>query len=361
MMSLLSRIYRFHLLLLLAPVLLGGCESVSYLAQAVQGQSRLLLDGKPIPSLISQPQTPALLRRQLTSVQAILDFAKQELALPGGSSYHDYVALDRKAVVYNVFATPVLSLQPRQWCFPVVGCVLYRGYFALADARHYARGLRKRGDDTYIGGAAAYSTLGWFADPLLSSMLDGSEADLAALLFHELTHRRLFIKGQTQFNESLATLVEREGLRRWLLAHNQSTELTKYQALWQRKKAVLHLIAGYRGKLAALYASKLTRTEKQVEKKRLFADLKRTYQHRFANQVTGLGWWFSGPLNNAALLPVSSYNDMLPAFSHLLKKNKGNFKAFFHNLDRIATADKPLQALQQRSTGYPTEPNVNRP
>ncbi len=346
-MSRLSLIPLLRLLLLSSAALLGGCESLAYLAQAVQGQSQLLLNGKPIPSLIRKQQTPRSLRQQLSAVQAILDFADQKLALPNGGSYRDYVALDRKAVVYNVFATPALSLQPRRWCFPIVGCVLYRGYFALADARRYAKELRRRGDDVYVSGAAAYSTLGWFADPLLSSMLGGTRADLAALLFHELSHRRLFVKGQTRFNESLATLVEREGLRRWLLAHNQAAVLNRYQALWQKKTAVLKLIAGYRGKLATLYASKLSADEQRTEKKRLFTALNETYQSHFGRQPTGLRWWFARPLNNAALLPVSSYNDLLPEFAHLLAMQNGDFRAFFRILDGIAMTRDPPSTLRQ--------------
>jgi len=348
-----SRIHLLHLLLLLASGLLSGCESTAYLAQAIHGQSQLLLDGKPIPELIAQPQTSPALRRQLTRVQEILDFAEQQLALPSGDSYRDYVALDRKAVVYNVFATPTWSLQPRRWCFPIVGCVLYRGYFALADARHYAEKLRRRGDDVYISGAAAYSTLGWFADPLLSSMLGGTPADLAGLLFHELSHRRLFLKGQTQFNESLATLVQRQGLRRWLLAHHQTAVLTHYQTLWRNQAAVLELIADYRNQLATLYAGKLSDNNKRVEKKRLFAALKKAYRDRFGQQPTGLGWWFAGSLNNAALLPVSSYNDLLPEFTRLLAKQNGNFWTFFNILDGMTAATDPLAALRQLS-GSPT-------
>ncbi len=348
-MSLLSRIRLFHLLVLLPAALLGGCESVTYLAQAIHGQSKLLLDGKPILSLIQTPKTPSSLHRQLTTVQSILDFAEQELALPSGDSYRNYVALDRKAVVYNVFATPALSLQPRQWCFPIVGCVLYRGYFSIVDARRFAKVLRERGNDVYVGGAAAYSTLGWLADPLLSTMLGGSQADLAALLFHELTHRRLFVKGQTRFNESLATLVEQEGLRRWLLAHNQAAVLAQYQTLWQNKAAVLQLIAKYRDKLASLYASKESINRKKVEKKHLFAMLKTTYQNGFGDQTTGLRWWFKGTLNNAALLPVSTYNDLLPAFTRLLANQKGNFRAFFRILEKIAATADPVTALRQQT------------
>jgi len=242
-MSTFFRMNLYRFVLLLGVTAMAGCESVAYLAQAVHGQGRLLLNGKPIIKILQQAKTPQPLRRQLTAVQSILDFAEQELALPSGGSYRNYVELNQSAVVYNVFATPALSLQPRQWCFPVVGCVLYRGYFAAADAREYASKLRQDGTDVFIGGAAAYSTLGWFDDPLLSTMLNRSTADLAALLFHELTHRRLYIKGQTQFNESLATLVEHEGLRRWLLAHQQISRLAQYQKLWQRKTAVLQLIA----------------------------------------------------------------------------------------------------------------------
>src|SRR5215831_4608723 len=219
----------------------SGCMSMRYYAQAIHGQYQVLAHRQRIDKLIANPQTPAKLRQQLQLVQELRKFAQADLKLPVGDSYNKYVDVHRKYVVWDVQAAPPYSLQPKTWWYPFLGRLAYRGYFSEKSARDYGDRLTKKGFDVYVDGVEAYSTLGWLKDPLLNTFMDSSESELAELLFHELAHKRLFISGDTDFNEAFATIVGQEGTRRWLRARNEDNALIAYEAELQRDQQFVHL------------------------------------------------------------------------------------------------------------------------
>jgi predicted aminopeptidase len=317
---------------------LAGCGTVGYYSQAVSGHIALLSARVPIEDVIADPATPEEVRERLRVALAAREFATSELGLPDNGSYTRYVQLERSAVVYNVFAAPEFSLQPKTWCFPVAGCVVYRGYFSLERAERSAARYAARGYDTWVGGAAAYSTLGRFEDPLLSTMLYREDARLAALLFHELAHQKLYVKGDSAFNEAFATAVEEEGVRRWLGQAGRDEELAAWQALGQRTLGFEHLLARTRGRLQEIYSSGAPEAEMRVAKADAFARLEREYE---ALKSSWDGWdgydrWFDAPLNNARLIPSATYRRLVPAFRILLHRADGDLEAFYAACKRLA-------------------------
>ena len=323
------------LLLLLLP--LAGCSTVGYYAQAVSGHLSLMAAREPIDEVIDDPATTAVVRERLALAQAAREFAVTELGLPDNGSYTSYVQLDRPAVVYNVFAAPEFSLEPRRWCFPVAGCVVYRGYFARERAERSAARLEAEGWDTWVGGASAYSTLGRFEDPVLSSMLYRDDARLAGLLFHELAHQQLYVEDDSAFNEAFATAVQQEGVRRWLLARGGEEALAAWRQSRRRAEAFQFLLARTRGELQVLYASGATAPELRAGKAEAFARLQREYD---ALKASWGGWagydrWFEAPLNNARLIPSATYRALVPAFRLLLAEQGGDLAAFYAECARI--------------------------
>jgi predicted aminopeptidase len=325
-------------LLLVCCLPLAGCGTAGYYAQAVSGHMSLMSAREPIQEVIDDPDTPEHVRDRLRVALEAREFAVTELGLPDNGSYTRYVQLDRTAVVYNVFAAPEFSLQPKTWCFPVAGCVVYRGYFSEERAQRTASRYAAQGYDTWVGGAAAYSTLGRFEDPLLSSMLYREDARLAGLLFHELAHQKLYVKDDSAFNEAFATAVEEEGVRRWLTQAGRDQELADWQILQQRMHAFEHLIGRTRSRLQELYVSGLAEDEMRAGKAEAFAQLEREYQ---ALKASWDGWagydrWFDAPLNNARLIPSATYRGLVPAFRILLREADGDLEAFYAASRRLA-------------------------
>lgn len=329
------RSLRATLLLVLLP--LAGCSTVGYYAQAVSGHLELMAAREPLDEVIADPATPLAVRDRLELAQAAREFAVTELGLPDNGSYTSYVQLDRPAVVYNVYAAPEFSLEPKRWCFPVAGCVVYRGYFARADAERTAARLAAEGWDTWVGGASAYSTLGRFEDPVLSTMLYRDDARLAGLLFHELAHQQLYVEDDSAFNEAFATAVEEEGVRRWLLARGGEDALAAWQASRRRAEAFQFLLARTRGELQALYASGATEADLRAGKAAAFARLRREYATLKASWDGWDGYdrWFDAPLNNARLIPSATYRGLVPAFRLLLTELDGDLQAFYAEAARI--------------------------
>ncbi len=327
-----------------AALILGvvsGCESIAYYGQAAQGQMSLLLAREPIAERLSQTSIPDAERRKLQLVLDARAFAEQALLLEAGDSYLSYVELERPFVLWNVFAAPEFSTSPLNWCYPIAGCVSYRGYFNETAAQRAAARLTEDGFDVYSGGVDAYSTLGWFADPLTSSVLRRSEHSLAALLFHELAHRRVYLPGDTTFNESFATFVEQEGMRRWLQvrSHNGLQEDVSQQIAAESamQEQFVALVSGYRERLAALYAEPLDPSQMRERKEALQQALRDEYAVlRGQWEYTGYDRWFAGPLNNAQLATVASYNDLVPAFAALLKELGGDLERFYERVARLA-------------------------
>lgn len=339
-------------------VLLGGCANLGYYGQAAHGQLALLWQRTPVERLVDDPAQPAPLRQRLAAARAARDFASQALALPDNASYRHFVALDRPYVVWNLFATEALSLAPRQHCFPIAGCVAYRGYFRESAARAEAARLRLQGLDVQVAGVEAYSTLGWFADPLLSSMLRRDDAQLAALLFHELAHQRLYLPGDTAFSESYASFVERQGLRDWQAAQGLVPRDSPRQQAWRQWRAVL---LETRAHLERLYASDLDVPAKTRAKAEAFSALRTEYRRLRSQAWGGVGHfdaWLARPLNNASLLPFALYERWVEAFAALFDACGGDWAAFHRAAEALAALpaderDARLAALQAKRPAQP--------
>ncbi|MFV1997196.1 MAG: aminopeptidase [Acidiferrobacterales bacterium] len=330
---------RFYpLLLVLLSLLLSGCSTISYYGQAIKGQFQILSQRQPISGLIEDPATSKKLKQRLQTVVKMRAFASSELGLPDNGSYKSYVNLERSHVVWNVFAAPEFSLEPKQWCYPVAGCVNYRGYFAENSARSYASQLQLKGLDTEVAGVSAYSTLGWFSDPLLNTMLSRSDIQLAGTLFHELAHQQLYAKNDTLFNESFAVVVELEGVRRWLRDQKNEIQYRDYLRSMERKRSFIGLVQNTRTKLKRLYAQDSTEMEKRTAKEAILQQLKIDYRQlrKSWGNYRGYDGWFDRKLTNASLVPISSYYDYVPAFQSLLLRNQNNLTAFYQASRKLA-------------------------
>ena len=327
-----------HLAAALLLLLTGGCASLGYYVGAAGGQLELLSAARPVDVLLEDPATDPALAERLRLAREILAFAERELALPVQQSYASYAALGRPFVAWNVFAAPEFSLEPREWCYPLVGCLAYRGYFDAAAAAREADRLRAAGEDVHVAGVVAYSTLGWFDDPLLDTFLFRREDRLAWLLFHELSHRRLFVAGDTLFNESYATAVADAGVRRWLEARGDEALLARAGTEAQRRRAVIDLLLALRDELATLYAEALPDATRRARKARLIADAQQAYAGLRAawGSDPGFDAWIEGGLDNAKLNTVGLYHRLVPAFRALLVQHGGDFTAFHAAVEALA-------------------------
>ncbi|WP_212629513.1 aminopeptidase [Pseudomonas sp. KB-10] len=311
----------------LLALLLGGCSTVDYYAHLGQGQWQLLQARKPVERMLQDPATDPDLARRLALSQQARDFASTQLQLPENRSYRLYADLERPFVVWNVFATPEFSLEPELHCFPIAGCVAYRGYYQQGRARGAAALLRQQGLDTYIGGVEAYSTLGWFDDPLLSTMLRWSDERFIAVIFHELAHQQYYLPGDTAFNESFATFVEREGLRQWHAARGETPPASDDR----QRQQFIELVLASRERLKQLYASELPEQAMRAAKQAEFERLRHDYR-AMRQQWGGQGRydaWIEGPLNNAKLLPFGLYDQWVPAFAALFEEQGRDWRAFY--------------------------------
>ena len=334
---------------------LTGCQTIQYYGQAISGQHRILQSRQPISEVTADPNSSEILRQQLTFIMDVRAFAEDELQLPVANNYLTYVDLKRPYVAWNVVAAPEFSMVPKTWCYPFVGCAAYRGYFAEADANQYASSLKKQGFDVHVGGVTAYSTLGWFDDPVLSTFFRRSKASAAALMFHEVAHQVLYAPDDTTFNESFATFVEQEGLRRWQQAPGNSAIYIEYLKNYRRQQQFVRLVFEHRRQLEILYQTDLTPLQKRTKKASIFADMRNEFRHLKTTQ-TGLeayDAWMSQPLNNAKIGGVVAYHDFVPAFSVILADNNGDLTRFYETCRRLAQKKKDerhriLRAAMQR-------------
>ena len=264
--------------------------------------------------------------------------AVAELALPDNRSYRTVVPTPDEGVVWSVVATPRYSLEPRAWCFPIAGCTSYRGYFDRAAADAYAGGLGAEGLDVTVDPVPAYSTLGWFDDPLPGGLLRWPDHDVAAIVFHELAHQRFYLKGDSAFNEAFATAVAEEGVARWLVRRGDPSAVEAWHSTQQRRLEFIGLLLEIRAGLAALYASGRPEAEMQAGKVHLFDELRRRYADLEASWdgAPGFGHWMARPLNNARLAAVATYREQLPAFRTLLQCVGGDLPAFYEAVERLA-------------------------
>jgi predicted aminopeptidase len=329
----------------------SGC----YLLQAATGQMELTSKRRPITKILADAKTPEQLRTRLEYVSAARTFASEELGLPDNDSYRSYADLGRPFVVWNVFATDEFSVQPRRWCFPVAGCVVYRGYFEEDNAQTYARRLRLRGLDTAVGGVSAYSTLGHFKDPVLNTMMGWSDVQLASTLFHELAHQVVYVAGDSEFNEAFATVVEEAGLQRWLAARGRLEDLTAWNDQRQRNAQFIGLLLSTREQLDQLYRSDRPEQEKRDRKQYQFGLLKLQYAElkKKWNGYRGYDWWFSRTLNNAHLVSAATYYGCVPGLRRVLQSVGGDLPSFYakaHELSKESTEKRAAAVCQDEST-----------
>jgi predicted aminopeptidase len=336
--SSISATIRASLVVGLVAISSGGC----YLLQSVQGHLSLMSKREPIAQVQGSASTPQALRSQLKAVTAIRDFASHDLGLPDNGSYRSYADVGRAYVVWNVVAAPEFSVDAKEWCYPIVGCVAYRGYFNEKRARGFAARLRGQGLDVTVGGVAAYSTLGHFNDPVLNTMMSWNDVELAAIIFHELTHQFLYVPNDSSFNEALATTVEEEGVRRWLRAQGRDGDLADRLVQQDHYAAVISLLSTTRAQLRAIYGSGLAPELMRQKKRAAFASL----QSSFALLKAGWGGhapfesWFAGDLNNAHLASVATYFTCVPGFERELAAVGGDLTAFYARVREIAKLDQ---------------------
>lgn len=376
---------------------LCSCSTLRFYSQAARGQMEMLRKAKPVTKVMADPKSKPLLKQKLTTVDDILDFAEKELHLPAKGQYRRYANLGRRHAVWVVFAAPEFSVEPKTWSYPLLGKLAYRGFFQEALANAEADKLRAQGYDVYVAGVDAYSTLGFFRDPLLNTFIGRSDADLAELIFHELTHQRLYLSGDTDFNEAFATAVGQEGARRWLRARGRLKELAQYEKEMRVERKFIKLVLETREELKGIYApppivrghragdGRGLRTIRGDSIDSLF-DLptdssERKYQgivtwrsglldkknqafSRLKQRALALDArhggsmkierWFKKPLNNARLATVSSYYEMLPGFEALLKQRGGDLEQFMADIGamrRLKHDDRRqriMQAIPQR-------------
>ena len=322
----------------------SGCSTVGYYAQSVAGHLNLVEASKPVSQWLDDPATTPALRQRLVLSQQIRDFAVRELGEPDNASYRRYADLGRSAAIWNVVAAPELSLEPKTWCFAVVGCVGYRGYYDEAHARSLADELRAQGFDVAVYPVPAYSTLGrlptggWLADPLLNTFIDYPEGELARLVFHELAHQIAFAPGDTVFNESFASAVEKIGVERWL-AERAAPEARAQSARAQTRRVDFQaLTSAYRARFAALYASSASEAEKRAGKATLLAGLRADYAAMKSTRWSGYAGydeWFARA-NNAAFGVLASYTALVPSFERLFDREGRDFARFYAEVRRIA-------------------------
>lgn len=342
---------------------MSGCAQMGYYAQAVRGQMSLLSEAKPIDRWLSDPEVKDDLKVRLKRVREIRQFAANELGLPDNGSYKNFADIKRAFVMWNVVATPELSLTPEQWCFPVAGCVDYRGYYDKEAAQTFASGLRAQGMDVRVTGVPAYSTLGWFNDPVLSTFIHYPEAELARLVFHELAHQVAYAAGDSSFNESFATAVEELGVERWLATQGDDGLREHYRSFRQRRQGFLALLDTYRERLAAAYEQPVSAEEKRRRKAELMASL----QHDYAalklqwGGYAGYDRWFNEPVSNAHFALIATYHDLVPAFKALMAEKK-TLPAFYQavrSLSRMSISQRRdklerYKQLAQQTDSHPS-------
>ena len=318
--------------------LLAGCSTVGYYSQIVSGHMRIVLGKRSLAEVSTDESINDSVKRRLDLAQRARVFGIEQLGLPNNESYTSFYDTGKEYVTWNVVAAEEFSFKPVNWCFPIAGCVSYRGYYSPEDAEAYAEGLAEQGLDVAVSGATAYSTLGWFKDPLLNTMLERSDPSIASLLFHELAHQQLYVGDDSTFNESFATFVEKEGLRQWQKNEqrlnpqlDQSEMARELDARERRQKQFIALLTDTRASLEALYESSDEPDVLRKMKKQRFDQMLVNYQALKASWdgYTGYDHWFSQKMNNARLVSVGTYNDYVPAFEVLFDESGGSFEEFY--------------------------------
>ncbi len=329
-------------LILTAASITLGCSNIGYYAQSISGGYEVLSRREPIADVLQDPTVPQSVKDKLQVVLEIREFASRKLQLPDNDSYRTYVDLQRPYAVWNVFAAPEFSMQMKEWCFLFVGCVRYRGYFDEQAAQQYADKLKQENLDVYVTGIAAYSTIGWFDDPVLNTIIQREEIRLAGLIFHELSHQEVFVKGDTAFNEGFSVTVELEGVKRWLEFKDSPELMQQYQQRKDRHKQFVTLVNQTRDRLEKLYNGDDDIDFKRKKKSAIIDDMKQQYQDLKAkwDGYAGYDRWFAKPINNAQIAAVTTYRDYVPAFQVLLAKNNYDMRAFYDAVAELGDMPK---------------------
>lgn len=322
---------------------LNACSSIDYFSHLAKGQFDLLWQREPVDELLSDNKISDALRERLILSQELREFATGSLLLPVGDSYTSYSDLQRDYVVWNIYAAPELSLQAYTWCYPVLGCMAYRGYYDEARARAAADKLAAEGYDVKVGGVQAYSTLGYFDDPLLNTFIFNYEPAFIELLIHELAHRKLYIKDDTAFNENFASAVGYLGAQQWYAALAREDEFNLFKAYKEQFQILSDFLLGYKERLSAIYTNEgYTSEQKRYHKQRILAELQTNYQTLKEQK----GWdkrydrWVA-TMNNASFATLSNYQQWVPAFVRLFEQNGGNWKRFYESVEQLANLEKP--------------------
>ena len=335
----------------------SGCQTARFYSQAVSGQWAIVMKRQPIEKVLAEPEAPETLKRQLRLVRELCAFAERELHLPAEGQFTRYADLERPFVVWNIHAAPPYSFAAKSWWYPFVGRLEYQGYFKRELAVDYARRLREQGLDVFAGGVTAYSTLGWFNDPVLNTFVDQPESELADLIFHELAHKRVFIPGDTDFNEAFATSVAREGVRRWLDQRNEPEALTRYLGNREAEDEVIRLILAARDRLRELYTDQRAGEESTLAtgKAAIIAGLRTEYaalKQRWPN-YHDYDDWIAAPINNAQINTIDTYYDLVPGFAGRLVELNGDLELFYREVAALRRKSTPqrrehLAAVAQR-------------
>ncbi len=309
-----------------------GC----YYMQAARGHMDIMNRRRPVDEVIQDADSPQVLKEQLLLVQEARAFSIRELQLPDNDSYQTYADVERDFVVWNVFAAPEFSLQAKTWCYPVAGCVGYRGYFSKEDAERQAERLRHDGFDVVVGGVSAYSTLGRFSDPVLNTMMRWTDIDLIAVLFHELAHQQLYVKDDSEFNESFASAVEAVGVERWLESRGQMDRLQEYRSSREFRQQLMQHVQAARTKLTELYASATDEEHKRERKQAILTELKEAAGRDVDRTGHRSPGWLNSSMNNASLIPLSLYQGRLDEFRELLKECSEDLQCFYDKAEALS-------------------------
>lgn len=328
---------------------------MGYYAHSLSGGAKVLRKRRPVEKVVADSETSDELRAQLELASGMREFASADLGLPDNESYRKYADLGRRFAVWNVVAAPELSVSAKTWCFPIAGCVAYRGYFSEAKAEKFAAKMKRQGYDVDVGGVAAYSTIGWFADPILNTFIDRPEQRLAGLIFHELAHQQVYVKGDTMFNESFAMTIEEVGALRWLESRGLHDRIESYRLLKRRERRFAELVAEFRGRLAAIYSQDESDEWKRSHKEQTLAELREAYEalKEEWGGYSGFDGWFDRDLNNARLALIGVYHQLVPAFQDLLERHEGRLEPFYEEVAEIGLLDPAERRARLNGSSLP--------
>ena len=349
-------------------LLLSGCADFGYYWHSARGHLAVMKQRVDIEDLLADKETAAELRKRLALVQEIRRFSVTRLSLPENDSYLSYVELDRPYLIQNLFAAPEFSTVLQRWCYPVIGCASYRGYYDEERLLAYVDELEASGQEVHVGKVSAYSTLGWFDDPVLSSFINWPDHRLAGLLFHELTHQQIYIDDDTTFNESLASAVQMVGTELWLQSRNQHQALEKLSSWLQYRGEVIKLIESTRARLHEVYQADISDAVKRENKAAVFTDARQAHQSIAAKHGVrgGFSDWFAGELNNAKIGSIAAYNSQMPAFVNMIRGHQLDFAAFYEYVADVGALDKNqrdscIEAWQRQDDNKQTCPAMRQP